>query len=127
MKNKRERKRETIRRFILGKEDTVRVGGDKNSNRVLITWGENWWVCDEVGKELGFKVVKPNYLEPFPAERLISEIENAESLTVVELSPSGQFEKLLNTYGIRPNNRFRKYDTRPIFKEDLVQFLEGLR
>ena len=127
MKDKRERKRKTIRDFISKKENAVRVGGDKNSKRVLITWGENWGVCDEVGKELGYKVVKPNYLEPFPTQRVLSEIDNAESLIVVELSPSGQFEKLLNTYGIKPTNRFRKYDTRPIFKEELVQFLEGLR
>jgi 2-oxoglutarate ferredoxin oxidoreductase subunit alpha len=94
---------------------------------VIITWGENWGVCDEVGKELGFKVVKPNYLEPFPEGLIKKEIENSEELIVVELSPAGQFEKLLSMYGIYPTKRFRKYDTRPIFKEELVKFLEGLR
>jgi 2-oxoglutarate ferredoxin oxidoreductase subunit alpha len=127
MKDKRERKRQTIYRYFESRNDTVRVGGDVNSKKVIITWGENWGVCDEVGKELGFKVVKPNYLEPFPEGLIKKEIENSEELIVVELSPAGQFEKLLSMYGIYPTKRFRKYDTRPIFKEELVKFLEGLR
>ncbi len=125
MKNKRERKRETIRKFFEEREDTVSVGGDTNSKRILLTWGENWGVCCEIGEELGYKAVKPNYMEPFPANRLKKEIEGAEEVIVVELSPAGQFEKLLNLYGIKPTGRFRKYDTRPIFKEDLLEFLSG--
>lgn len=125
MKDKRERKRKTIEEFFKKKENTVSVGGDLNSKKVLITWGENWGVCCEVGEELGYKAVKPNYLEPFPKERLFSEIEGAEEVICVELSPSGQFEKLLKLNGIKVNRRFRKYDTRPIFKEDLTEFLVG--
>jgi 2-oxoglutarate ferredoxin oxidoreductase subunit alpha len=125
MKDKRERKRKTIEEIFKKKENTVSVGGDLNSKKVLITWGENWGVCCEVGEELGYKAVKPNYLEPFPKERLFSEIEGAEEVICVELSPSGQFEKLLKLNGIKVNRRFRKYDTRPIFKEDLTEFLVG--
>ena len=65
MKDKRERKRETIKRFFEEREDTVSVGGDTSSKRVLLTWGENWGVCCEAGEELGYKAVKPNYMEPF--------------------------------------------------------------
>ncbi len=64
-------------------------------------------------------------MEPFPANRLKKELEGAEEVIVVELSPAGQFEKLLNLYEIKPTGRFRKYDTRPIFKEDLLEFLSG--
>jgi len=123
MKNKRERKRETIRKFFEEREDTISVGGDTSSKRVLLTWGENWGVCCEVGEELGYRAVKPNYMEPFPAKGLKEELKGAEEVVVVELSPAGQFEKLLNLYGIYPTGRFRKYDTRPIFKEELSEFL----
>jgi 2-oxoglutarate ferredoxin oxidoreductase subunit alpha len=127
MMDKRERKRKTIEEFFRKRDDTVSVGGDLSSRRVLVTWGENWGVCCEVGEELGYKAVKPNYLEPFPSERVLSELEGAEEVTVVELSPSGQFEKLLKMNGISVNKRFRKYDTRPIFKEELAEFLLGGR
>jgi len=123
MKNKRERKRRTILEFIKERDDAISVGGALDSKRVLVTWGENWGVCCEVGEELGYKVVKPNYLEPFPSERLVAEIEGAEEVVCVELSPSGQFEKLLRLNGIGVTRRFRKYDTRPIFKEELTEFL----
>lgn len=125
MKEKRERKRRTIEEFVRGDGEAVSVGGDLNSKRVLITWGENWGVCCEVGEELGFKAVKPNYLEPFPSERLKEEVKGAEESVVVELSVSGQFEKLLKLYGIKADRSFRKYDTRPIFKEELKAFLGG--
>ena len=125
MKEKRERKRRAIEEFVRDDKEAVSVGGDLNSKRVLITWGENWGVCCEVGEELGFKAVKPNYLEPFPLERLKDEIKGAEETVVVELSVSGQFERLLKLYGIKADKNFRKYDTRPIFKEELKAFLGG--
>ncbi|RUM88874.1 MAG: 2-oxoacid:acceptor oxidoreductase subunit alpha [Thermovibrio sp.] len=123
MKEKRERKRKTIEEFFRSRKDTISMGGNPDSKRAIITWGENWGVCCEVGEELNYKVLKPNYLEPFPHERLKEELKGIEEVIVVELSPSGQFEKLLKLYGILPNRRFRKYDTRPIFKEELIEFL----
>jgi len=122
MKEKRARKQETINSYFVEK-DTVKVEGDREARRVIITWGENAGVCDEVGKELGFKVVRPVILEPFPFKKVLDEVEGVESVTVVELSVAGQFEKLLNTYGIKATSRFRKYDARPIFKEELKRFL----
>ncbi|MEO2083600.1 MAG: 2-oxoacid:acceptor oxidoreductase subunit alpha [Desulfurobacteriaceae bacterium] len=125
MKEKRERKRRTIEEFFSNREDSVKVSGDRNSKRVILTWGENWGVCKEVGETLGYKVIKPNILEPFPTERIKEEVEGAEEVTVVELSASGQFEKLLKLNGVEVTRRFRKYDTRPIFVEELTQFLRG--
>lgn len=123
MKEKRERKRREISKEVNSREDAVSVGGNVKSDRVIITWGENWGVCCEVGEELGFKVVKPNFLEPFPANRIKEELEGAKEVIEVELSISGQFEKLLKTNGIKVNRSFRKYDTRPIFVEELTEFL----
>jgi len=123
MKEKRDRKGATINSYFLKRENTVKVSGDTSSKRVIITWGENGSVCEEVGKELGYKVVRPLYLEPFPFERIKSEIAESEEVVVVELSISGQFEKLLGLYGITPTKRIRKYDTRPLFVEELLERL----
>ena len=123
MKEKRERKRREIRKEVESRKDAVSLGGDTNSDKVIITWGENWGVCCEVGEELGFKVVKPNFLEPFPAKRVKEELEGAKEVIVVELSISGQFEKLLKLNGIKANRSYRKYDARPIFVEELTEFL----
>ncbi len=123
MKEKRERKRREIKKEVESRKDAVSVGGDINSDRVIITWGENWGVCCEVGEELGFKVIKPNFLEPFPAEKIKEELKDAEEVIVVELSISGQFEKLLRLNGIKANRSYRKYDTRPMFVEELREFL----
>ncbi|WP_457681172.1 2-oxoacid:acceptor oxidoreductase subunit alpha [Thermovibrio sp.] len=125
MKEKRERKRRSIEEFVKQDKEAVSVGGELSSDRVILTWGENWGVCCEVGQELGYKVVKPNYLEPFPKERIKEEVGAAREVICVELSISGQFEKLLKLNGIKVNDRLRKYDTRPIFKEELKEFLGG--
>jgi len=123
MKDKRALKQKTINEFFNSRNDTVKVEGDGSSKRVIITWGENAGVCDEVGKALGFKVLRPLYLEPFPARRIKEELVGAESVTVVELSVAGQFEKLLRTYGIEADSRIRKYDARPLFREELEKLL----
>ncbi len=123
MKEKRARKQATINSYFLQREDTVKVGGNTSSKRVMVTWGECGGVCEEAGEALGYKVVRPIVLEPFPHMRLKRELENAEEVIVVELSISGQFEKLLRLYGVEATRKIRKYDTRPLFLEELMEKL----
>jgi 2-oxoglutarate ferredoxin oxidoreductase subunit alpha len=125
MKEKRQRKWEALKEELLSDQKWVKVGGDLNSDRVIVTWGENWGACKEVGELLGYKVVKPSLLLPFPEQRVKEELEGAKEVVVVELSIGGQFEKLLKLHGIEVSKRFRKYDARPIFVEELTQFLRG--
>lgn len=123
MQDKRMRKGETLREYILSREDTVAVGGDRNSKKVVLTWGSTWGSVVDVAGELGLKVVRPVFLEPFPEERLKRELDGAQVLISVECSASGQFEKLLSMYGIRPNRSLRKYDGRPFFRDELLDAL----
>ena len=123
MQDKRMRKWETMKKDILSREDILEISGDLNSDKVIITWGSNEGVVNEVAKELGFKVLRPLFLEPFPEERIKKEIENAKIIVSVEESASGQFEKLLNMHGIRSHRNVRKYDGRPFFKEELAEIL----
>jgi 2-oxoglutarate ferredoxin oxidoreductase subunit alpha len=124
MKLKRERKRRTIKEELSSSENAVSTGGDRSSKRAIVTWGECWGVCCEVGEELGFKVVKPNFLEPFPEERMKEELSGCSQVIVVELSASGQFENLLKCHGIEVTDRLRKLTTRPFFKGELLELLK---
>ncbi len=119
MQEKRLRKGETLKRYILSREDTVKVGGDRSSKKVLLTWGSTEGTVLDVAEELGFKVVRPVFLEPFPEERIRKELDGAEKVIVLECSASGQFERLLRMYGIRCDRSVRKFDGRPFFRDEL--------
>ncbi len=123
MQDKRLRKWEALKEYVFSRKDTVVVGGNRNSRKVLITWGSNEGVVGEVAQELGFKVVRPLFLEPFPEDEVRKEIEDAELVISVECSVSGQFEKLLNMYGIRSQRNIKKYDGRPFFRDELREML----
>ncbi|RLJ70449.1 2-oxoglutarate ferredoxin oxidoreductase subunit alpha [Hydrogenivirga caldilitoris] len=123
MQDKRLRKGETLREYILSREDTVAVGGVKGSDRVLITWGSTEGTALDVAEEMGFKVVRSVFLEPFPEERLKQEIEGANLVISLECSASGQFEKLLKMHGITPHRSLKKYDGRPFFRDELIDIL----
>lgn len=123
MQEKRLRKWEILREYILSREDALIVSGDINSKKALITWGSNAGVVEEVGKELGFKVLRPLFLDPFPEDKLRKELEGAEFIVSLECSASGQFEKLLNMYGMRSHRNLKKYDGRPFFRDELSELL----
>ncbi len=123
MQDKRLKKGETLREYILFREDAVVVGGDKSSKKVIVTWGSTWGTALDVAKELGYKVVRPLFLEPFPADRVREEISSAELVISLECSASGQFERLLNMHGIRSHRNIKKYDGRPFFRDELIEML----
>ncbi len=123
MQEKRMNKERTIREYILSREDSVVVGGGKESDKVIITWGSTACTVEDVARELGYRVIRPLFLEPFPSERVFKEIEGAKEVLCVELSASGQFEKLLNMNGIRVDRSVRKYDGRPFFRDELTSIL----
>ncbi len=123
MQDKRLKKGETLREYILSREDAVVVGGNESSKKVIVTWGSTWGTALDVAKELGFKVVRPLFLEPFPADKLREEIGTAELVVSLECSASGQFERLLNMHGIKSHRNIRKYDGRPFFRDELAEML----
>ncbi len=124
MQDKRLRKGETLRSYILSQDYTVAVSGKRDADKVIITWGSNKGTVDEVAESEGFKVVRPLVLEPFPTERIRAELEDANLLLCLECSSSGQFEKLLNMSGIFPHRSIRKYDGRPFFADELQKLLK---
>ncbi|RUM28173.1 MAG: 2-oxoacid:acceptor oxidoreductase subunit alpha [Aquifex sp.] len=126
MQDKRMRKWKTVEEFVNKREDNLVVSGEEESDKAIITWGSNKGVVEEVAKELGYKVIRPVFLEPFPRERLEKALEGVKNTVVIECSASGQFEKLLNMHGIRVDKRLRKYDGRPFFKDELLEMLRRI-
>ena len=123
MQSKRLKKGETLKEYVSSREDAVVVGGDKGSKKVILTWGSTWGTVLDVARELGFKVVRPLVLEPFPEEKIRRELEGSELVVSVECSASGQFERLLNMYGIRSHRNVKKFDGRPFFRDELLDML----
>jgi len=124
MQDKRMKKAETIKKHVLSEEYGVKVEGEPDVKRVIITWGSNKGAVNEVAEELGYKVVRPLVLEPFPSERIKKEIEGADKVVAVECSAGEQFTKLLNMYGIRVDGTIKKYDGRPFYSDELKGLLE---
>ncbi len=126
MQEKRLKKGETLRKYIISRNDALIVSGDRSSRKVILTWGSNAGVVEDVAEDLGFKVVRPLFLEPFPEEKLRGEIEDAEITIAIECSASEQFEKLLNMHGIKTHKSIRKYDGRPFFRDELEEMLRRI-
>ncbi len=126
MQDKRLRKWETLREEILRREDTISVTGARDSDSVVVTYGSTAGAVEDLAEEMGFRVVRPLFLEPFPEERVRRELESARRVVVVECSASGQFEKLLRMHSVVPHERIRKYDGRPFFRDELRDLLKGV-
>jgi 2-oxoglutarate ferredoxin oxidoreductase subunit alpha len=118
MIEKRKRKREAIIK-TLKKMETVKVSGRKNSRDILITWGSNIGAVEEVANDLGFKVVQPLYLEPFPFWEIEKEVKGAKRIIDIETNSGAQLVKVLKCYGIEIQKTILKYDARPFTPKEL--------
>ena len=126
MQEKRMRKGEKLREYILSRRDAVAVAGDRNSKKVILTWGSTWLTAIDVAKDLGFKVVRSLFIEPFPEEKMKAELDKAELTVAVECSSSGQFVRLLQMHGIQADRVIKKSDGRPFFKDELYEILRSM-
>ncbi len=124
MQDKRLKKAETIRNYMINEDYAIKIEGNPESKNVIITWGSNKGVVNEVAEETGYKVIRPLILEPFPHERIKGEIGRAEKVIGVECSASDQFIRLLSMYGIRVDANIKKYDGRPFYKDELKSLIE---
>jgi len=119
MHEKRERKRESIQRYLESKK-TVNIIGE---GPTIFTYGSTTMSVLEALRygDMDARVVQPVYLEPFP----LWAIEDREGI-VVEMSCEGQFERLLKENGISARGRIRKYDGRPFDPEALAKSIKEM-
>ncbi len=103
----------------LKKYETVKCGGNNNSDRAILCWGSNRPVCEEVGKSLGLKVISPIILSPFPVDAFKDALKGVKNIILVESNATGQLGSLVKSYGVKVDREILKYDGRPFSIDEL--------
>lgn len=125
MQEKRLRK-ETSLATDLDRYEPVRVYGDPDAKKALICWGSNKWVCIEVARKLGCKVIQPVVLAPFPVARFKEALDGVEETVAVECNATGQLARHIQSYGFTVDASVLKYDGRPFDVDELEARLAAL-
>lgn len=118
MQEKRLRK-ETHLAADLDRYEPVHVYGDQGSKEAIVCWGSNKWVCIEVARRTGAKVVQPVVMSPFPVARFKEALDGVERVIAVECNATGQLIRLVGEYGFTVDKTVLKYDGRPFSVEEL--------
>ncbi len=98
----------------------VEVSGNTNSDGALLTWGSNKGACDEVGKLLDLRVIRPVVLCPFPERSFANAMTGVRRFYSVESNETGQLARLVSQFGYRASGLVLKYDGRPFTIEELT-------
>jgi len=117
MIEKRKRKFETIKRE-LNNSSLVQFFGPKESRVVLFPFGINKGVALELAEKMGFSVVFPYLLQPFPEGIVKSYLKKAKKIFTLELNSLAQYAQFLKRYGILAKP-ILKYTGRPFLIEEL--------
>ncbi|MGB4235888.1 MAG: 2-oxoacid:acceptor oxidoreductase family protein [Methanoregulaceae archaeon] len=122
MTEKRLLKEETLRARTATLSPVEVFGGDRNPV-TLLCWGSTLSGCREVAGTLGFRVVQPVVLSPFPGEQLRESLSGSERIIAVEENALGQLVMLCARNGIGVDATVLKYDGRPFAIEELERRL----
>jgi 2-oxoglutarate ferredoxin oxidoreductase subunit alpha len=122
MQNKRLRKFKEMEKEV-DRLESVKVYGNKKSKKAIICWGSTKGPAKEAAERLGFKMVQPIILQPFPEKKVKQALKGVKKIALVETNALGQMEKLLNSYGIRIDKKVLKYDARPFLPEEIEKKL----
>jgi 2-oxoglutarate ferredoxin oxidoreductase subunit alpha len=67
------------------------------------------------------------YLSPFPEKEVAAVIKHAKKTLVIENNKTGQFEGLIREHtGLSVDHHLRKYDGRPFYPEEIVDFVRTI-
>ncbi len=105
----------------------VQVTGKSDGRVALLCWGSLKGICDELGTAMGFRVVRPVVLWPFPERAFAAAMEGVDRFYAVEENQTGQLARLVSGYGYRPYGKILKYDGRPFFVEELEAELRKVK
>ncbi len=101
--------------------------GDKSASITLVSFGSTKLPALDAIHVLHKQNISANllnipFLSPFPSEKVISLLKTAKEKIIIEGNYSGQLEGLIREKtGIEFKNRFRKYDGRPFYFEEIVE------
>lgn len=107
----------------LAVHEQVRVYGDKKARTAVVCWGSNKGVCVEVAETLGWRVVQPIVLAPFPTGQFRRAMAGVQHSIVVENNATGQLRSLLKLHGFPTDDTVLKYDGRAFSLEELTTAL----
>lgn len=109
----------------------VKLHGNPEADTTLVGWGSTKLVIMEamslLKKNTGINsnFLQIIYMEPFPADRVIKILENAEQTILVENNATGQLGNLIRQKtGFVIKNRILKYNGRQFFRDELAGFIE---
>lgn len=123
--NKRSRKMETI----LEELPQPQLIGPKEAKNTFVGWGSTVNVLHEVLSKAELGVVNAIHIpcmQPFPAQAFADLAGSAQKLVMVEGNSNSQGENWIkqNT-GIEMDDRILRYDGRPFYAEDLINYLNN--
>ncbi len=126
MQNKRLRKFEAMKREA-ERLPAVEVYGKKDSSKAVIVWGSTKGPVQEAAEELGFKVIQPVILQPFPEKQIKNALKGVEKTVLIETTATGQLAEVLNGYAIKIDKKILKYDGRPFSFDEIKDKLSRWR
>ncbi len=105
--------------------------GEADADVTFVTWGSTTLVCREAVKKLATMGVRANilqvlYLLPFPTEEVQHALEHSKRTILIENNVSGQLGSVIAEYtGQHCQHQFLKYDGRPFWVEEVVDFVRS--
>lgn len=122
MQNKRLRKFKEMEKEV-ERLESVKVYGNKKSDKAIIVWGSTKGPAKEVVEDLGIKMIQPIVLQPFPEKQIKKALKGVKKIFLAETNGLGQLGKVLNCYGIKIDQKILKYNGRPFFPEEIKKIL----
>lgn len=123
MQDKRLRKFEAMEKEVESMK-AVNVYGD--SETAIICFGGSKGVVKSVCEKLGFKMIQPIVLEPFPYKQMTEALKGVKKIICVESNAIGQLSQVLAQNNIKVDKRILKYDGRPFYEEELEDQLKNI-
>lgn len=119
---KRARKYEGILKEI---PEPILLGNEK-AETTFVCWGSTINVLkDVVAKTDKANVIHIPTIWPFPKMAFVELVKKAKRLVMVEGNSTGQAEQLIGQEtGVRMDDYLRRYDGRPFYVEDILDWLE---
>ncbi len=107
--------------------------GPKNADITFVTWGSTLLVMQQLvtyqymyNFKYSINVIHLPCIWPFPVEAFTSDINTTNKKIIIEGNQTGQAEKLIRQEtGITFDSYIRKYDGRPFYIEDLVDWINN--
>jgi len=123
MQDKRLRKHKALEEEVK-KIESIKIFGNKNSDKAIIVFGSVKGAAIELGKEMNIKVIQPLIFQPFPKEKMREAISGVKKIITIEENATAQLAQFLSGQGVKVDDSILKYTGRPFFIEELREELK---